>query len=150
MTLIVLAYLGGVLTILSPCILPVLPFVFARAGQSFSRSALPMLIGMAITFALVGTTLVSAVDAKPKSTTSLRRLDNIAGNPFVSVLVDEYDDDWTQLWWARGDGWARVLPAHDAVGFDELVAKYAAYRDAPPAGPAIVIAIDHWSGWSAA
>ncbi|HVT33210.1 MAG TPA: cytochrome c biogenesis protein DipZ [Rhodanobacteraceae bacterium] len=53
MTLIVLAYLGGVLTILSPCILPVLPFVFARAGQSFSRSGLPMLIGMAITFALV-------------------------------------------------------------------------------------------------
>jgi len=55
MTLLVLAYLGGVLTILSPCILPVLPFVFARAGQSFVKSALPMLIGMAITFALVAT-----------------------------------------------------------------------------------------------
>ena len=53
MTLLILAYLGGVLTILSPCILPVLPFVFARAGQSFTRSALPMLAGMAITFALV-------------------------------------------------------------------------------------------------
>jgi len=53
MMLLVLAYLGGVLTILSPCILPVLPFVFARAGQSFARSALPMLAGMAITFALV-------------------------------------------------------------------------------------------------
>jgi cytochrome c biogenesis protein CcdA/thiol-disulfide isomerase/thioredoxin len=53
MTLLVLAYLGGVLTILSPCILPVLPFVFARAGQSFYRSGLPMLFGMAITFALV-------------------------------------------------------------------------------------------------
>ncbi|MET0230646.1 MAG: cytochrome c biogenesis protein DipZ [Rhodanobacteraceae bacterium] len=55
MTLLVLAYLGGILTILSPCILPVLPFVFARAGQSFAKSALPMLIGMAITFALVAT-----------------------------------------------------------------------------------------------
>jgi cytochrome c biogenesis protein CcdA/thiol-disulfide isomerase/thioredoxin len=53
MTLLILAYLGGVLTILSPCILPVLPFVFARAGQSFTRSGLPMLFGMAITFALV-------------------------------------------------------------------------------------------------
>ena len=53
MTLLVLAWLGGVLTILSPCILPVLPFVFARAGQSFARSALPMLAGMAVTFALV-------------------------------------------------------------------------------------------------
>jgi cytochrome c biogenesis protein CcdA/thiol-disulfide isomerase/thioredoxin len=53
MTLLILAYLGGVLTILSPCILPVLPFVFARAGQSFVRSGLPMLAGMAATFALV-------------------------------------------------------------------------------------------------
>ena len=52
MLLIVLAYLGGVLTILSPCILPVLPFVFSRAGQSFARSGLPLLAGMAVTFAL--------------------------------------------------------------------------------------------------
>ena len=55
MLLILLAYLGGILTIFSPCILPVLPFVFARAGRSFSRSTLPMLAGMAGTFALVAT-----------------------------------------------------------------------------------------------
>lgn len=53
MLLFVLAYLGGVLTIVSPCILPVLPFVFARAGQPFLRSGLPMLLGMAVSFALV-------------------------------------------------------------------------------------------------
>ena len=53
MTLLVLAYLGGVLTIVSPCILPVLPFVFARADRPFRRSALPMLAGMAVTFAVV-------------------------------------------------------------------------------------------------
>ncbi|KVC65990.1 cytochrome c biogenesis protein DipZ [Burkholderia stagnalis] len=55
MLLIVLAYLGGVLTILSPCILPVLPFVFARADQPFRRSGLPLLVGMALTFAVVAT-----------------------------------------------------------------------------------------------
>ena len=55
MLLIVLAYLGGALTILSPCILPVLPFVFARADQPFVRSGLPLLGGMALTFALVAT-----------------------------------------------------------------------------------------------
>ncbi|RQR33217.1 cytochrome c biogenesis protein DipZ [Burkholderia sp. Bp9142] len=55
MLLIVLAYLGGVLTILSPCILPVLPFVFARADQPFVRTGLPLLIGMALTFAVVAT-----------------------------------------------------------------------------------------------
>jgi cytochrome c biogenesis protein CcdA len=55
MLLFILAYLGGVLTILSPCILPVLPFVFARANRSFLRSSLPLLAGMALTFALVAT-----------------------------------------------------------------------------------------------
>ncbi|WP_343729986.1 redoxin family protein [Duganella sp.] len=55
MLLILLAYLGGALTILSPCILPVLPFVFARTGQPFVRSGLPLLAGMALTFALVAT-----------------------------------------------------------------------------------------------
>jgi cytochrome c biogenesis protein CcdA/thiol-disulfide isomerase/thioredoxin len=55
MLLIVLAYLGGALTILSPCILPVLPFVFSRADQPFVRSGLPLLAGMAITFAAVAT-----------------------------------------------------------------------------------------------
>jgi cytochrome c biogenesis protein CcdA/thiol-disulfide isomerase/thioredoxin len=53
MILLVLAYFGGVLTILSPCILPVLPFVFARSDQPFRKSGLPLLAGMSITFALV-------------------------------------------------------------------------------------------------
>jgi cytochrome c biogenesis protein CcdA len=55
MTLFVLAYLGGMLTVISPCILPVLPFVFARADRPFLRSGLPMLIGMAAMFAAVAT-----------------------------------------------------------------------------------------------
>lgn len=53
MTLFVASYLAGVLTILSPCILPILPFVFSRAGQPFRRSALPMLVAMALTFAAI-------------------------------------------------------------------------------------------------
>ncbi|SBV98210.1 Redoxin family [uncultured Alphaproteobacteria bacterium] len=52
--LLIAAYLGGALTILSPCILPVLPFVFARAGKDFRRNGLPLLAGLAITFAIVG------------------------------------------------------------------------------------------------
>ena len=53
MLLLLLAYLGGVLTILSPCILPVLPFVFARSDQPFRKSGLPLLVGMCLTFAVV-------------------------------------------------------------------------------------------------
>ena len=55
MVLFVLAYLGGVLTIVSPCILPVLPFVFSRADQPFRKDGLPLLAGMATAFAAVGT-----------------------------------------------------------------------------------------------
>ena len=55
MTLFLLAYLGGVLTILSPCILPVLPFVFARADRPFVKSGLPLLVGMALSFAAIAT-----------------------------------------------------------------------------------------------
>jgi len=55
MILLLLAYLGGALTIVSPCILPVLPFVFARADQPFVRTGLPLLLGMAVTFAGVAT-----------------------------------------------------------------------------------------------
>lgn len=50
MALLILSYIGGFLTILSPCILPVLPFVFAKADQPFYRSGLPLLAGMAVTF----------------------------------------------------------------------------------------------------
>src|SRR5277367_3838881 len=55
MILFALVYLAGVLTIVSPCILPVLPFVFARADKPFTRSGLPLLLGMAATFALIAT-----------------------------------------------------------------------------------------------
>jgi cytochrome c biogenesis protein CcdA/thiol-disulfide isomerase/thioredoxin len=55
MTLALLAFLGGVLTILSPCILPVVPFVLARTEQPFARSTLPLLVGMAATFAAIST-----------------------------------------------------------------------------------------------
>jgi cytochrome c biogenesis protein CcdA/thiol-disulfide isomerase/thioredoxin len=54
-TLFVLAYLGGVFTIISPCILPVLPFVFARADRPFLRNGLPILVGMTVTFAVFAT-----------------------------------------------------------------------------------------------
>ena len=99
-----------------------------------------------IVFALVDDVILTAVDHKPKSTTRLRRLEDIAANPAVSLLVDAYDDDWSQLWWVRADGVARVHASYD---LDPLVAKYADYRAQPPTGPVIVIEVTRWSGWSA-
>ena len=55
MLIYLLAFVGGVFTILSPCILPVLPFVFAHADRPFRRAGLPLLLGMALTFSIVAT-----------------------------------------------------------------------------------------------
>jgi PPOX class probable F420-dependent enzyme len=100
-----------------------------------------------VTFALTGDSLVIAVDHKPKSTPRLRRLRNIAENPRVAVLCDRYADNWSQLWWVRADGTARVEPDGEPW-VQRLAAKYPQYAAAPPPGPFIVITIDHWSGWA--
>ncbi|WP_182887449.1 TIGR03668 family PPOX class F420-dependent oxidoreductase [Microbispora sp. H10885] len=94
--------------------------------------------------------VVTAVDHKPKSTTDLRRLRDIRDEPRVCLLADHYEEDWERLWWVRADGRARVV--EDGHERDQaaawLAAKYAQYRERPPAGPAILVEIDRWSGWS--
>jgi PPOX class probable F420-dependent enzyme len=103
-------------------------------------------------FVLEGETLFSSVDEKPKSTSRLRRLDNIRRDPRVTVLVDHYEDDWSKLWWVRLRGRGRVLeggPERDrAVGL--LTEKYPQYRSSPPRGPVIAIEVDEWRGWQSA
>jgi PPOX class probable F420-dependent enzyme len=100
-----------------------------------------------------GDVIYSAVDAKPKRTTALRRLANVRANPRVTLLVDVYDDaHWDALWWVRADGDGYVIEpgepeARHAVGL--LVARYRQYRDAPPAGPVLAVRVRRWSGWTA-
>lgn len=104
-----------------------------------------------VVFALRDDVVYTAVDAKPKTTQRLRRLANIETNPQVSLLVDHYADDWTQLWWVRADGIARVVAGDDAErGIRLLTERYEQYRTQPPAGPVIAIRVEHWSGWQAA
>ena len=104
-----------------------------------------------IVFALWGKGLYTAVDGKPKTTRRLRRLDNIAANPRVSVLVDHYEDDWSRLWWIRADGQAVVREWADVPDGARraLTGKYPAYAAAPPPGPVIAVAIDRIASWSA-
>ena len=95
-------------------------------------------------------TIFSAVDAKPKSTLQLARLDNIRVHPRVSLLVDHYEDDWNALWWVRVDGPARVLEEADPVrdvALEALASKYAQYRTTRPAGAVIAIEISTWRAW---
>ncbi len=91
----------------------------------------------------------TAVDAKPKSTQRLRRLDNIEHNPAVSLLVDHYDDDWSRLWWVRADGSASVHRSGDevAIGYAQLRRKYSQYERVQLDGPVVRIEIRRWASW---
>ena len=101
-----------------------------------------------VCFALEGDRIVTAIDSKPKSTRRLARLAAIEREPRVSLLVDEWSEDWTRLWWVRADGEARVGEL-DAASLRGLTAKYPQYEARPPAGPMIEIAVSRWTGWSA-
>jgi PPOX class probable F420-dependent enzyme len=103
-----------------------------------------------ICFAFDGDFIYFAVDHKPKRTTELRRLHNIAANPLVAVLVQHYEHDWDRLWWVRADGTAAVLADGDASrrAVALLVDRYEQYRAQPPAGPVVAIHIERISGWS--
>lgn len=104
-----------------------------------------------VTFAVRDDLAVIAVDHKPKTTRNLRRLRNIEANPLVSLLADDYAEDWTQLWWVRADGTATILrdPADMADPLRLLTAKYSQYQGRTPAGPVIRITITTWTGWHA-
>src|SRR5207302_2135844 len=105
-----------------------------------------------IVFAIDGDTLYSAVDAKPKRSTTLRRIENARARPDVTVLVDHYEDDWSRLWWIRLRGRARVLDGGEERerALRLLAEKYPQYRDDRPDGPVLAVDITNvreWEGW---
>jgi PPOX class probable F420-dependent enzyme len=102
-------------------------------------------------FALDGDRVVSAVDAKPKSTPALRRLANLRTRPRAALLVDHYEEEWSNLWWVRVDGAGRVVeagPERDRA-LDLLAAKYDQYARQRPPGAVVVIEVDGWRSWEA-
>jgi len=114
----------------------------ATVGQDGQPHLVP------VVFATQENTIVTAVDGKPKSTNRLKRLKNIENNPEVSLLVDHYDDDWTQLWWIRVDGRATITENTDALR--QLRAKYSQYQQVPLDGPVIEISVEHVATWGLA
>jgi PPOX class probable F420-dependent enzyme len=103
-----------------------------------------------VTFALSNDEVVTAIDQKPKDTQRLQRLVNIEANPAVSLLVDHYEEDWERLWWLRIDGRATIHHSgHTRDGaLESLIEKYPQYRDQPPTGPVIAIAMESVTFWA--
>jgi PPOX class probable F420-dependent enzyme len=104
-----------------------------------------------VVFAVHDDVVYTAVDAKRKSTRRLRRLANIEDNPRVSMLVDHYDNDWSQLWWVRADGAAAIHQSGEemATGYALLRRKYLQYQRIALDGPVVTVEVQKWSSWQA-
>jgi PPOX class probable F420-dependent enzyme len=121
----------------------------ARLATTDSRGAVRL---VPFCFAVVGDRLVSAVDHKPKRTTRLARLDDIAATGTATVLLDHYEDDWDRLWWVRVRGAATVHRDDEPVATtarQALADKYSQYRQHPPTGPVYSIQLDECTWWRA-
>src|SRR5258706_3515710 len=115
--------------------------ILATAGTDAVPHVVPVVF--AVSSRSDGAKIYTAVDAKRKTTHRLRRLANIAANPRVSLLVDHYDDDWTQLWWVRADGVAAIHDAGEqmATGYALLRQKYPQYQRIVLDGPVVSVVI---------
>ena len=119
-----------------------------------SADALPHLIP--VVFALHENAAYIAIDQKPKTTTRIRRLRNIEENPRAALLIDRYDDDWTQLWWILLRGPAAILhpetrnPAEAAEAIARLRNRYPQYAHHDLENrPLIRLTIHQATHWSA-
>ncbi|MFD1543930.1 TIGR03668 family PPOX class F420-dependent oxidoreductase [Nonomuraea guangzhouensis] len=125
-------------------------FLAARSARlaTVDEQGAPHLVP--IVFAVADDMIGFAVDDKPKRTTDLRRLRNIASNHRVCVLVDHYADDWRHLWWARADGTAALVDDDTTRDqwLDRLAARYDQYVERRPTGPVVAITVERWSGWA--
>ena len=102
-------------------------------------------------FALDGDTLYTAVDRKPKRSSTLRRIENARARPDVTILVDHYEEDWDRIWWIRLRGRARVLDHGDERERERALAleKYPQYRAEPPDGPVLAVDVTEVLEWTA-
>jgi PPOX class probable F420-dependent enzyme len=128
-------------------------FAAARVARLATADAAGRPHVVPVVFAVDGDHIYTVVDAKPKRTTALRRLRNVAENPAVALLVDHYDDaDWDALWWVRADGAGTVHePGSPAAAHavELLAERYPQHRARRPEGPVLSVDVTRWSGWSA-
>jgi PPOX class probable F420-dependent enzyme len=92
-----------------------------------------------------------AVDAKPKRSPRLARIENLRANPAAELVVDGYEEDWERLWWVRLRGAGRVVddPAERRAALARLAQKYPRYRSAPPEGHVVAVDVSAVASWSA-
>lgn len=125
-------------------------FADARVARLATADAAGVPHVVPITFVVDEDVIYFVIDSKPKRSTDLRRLRNIAENPAVAVIADQYTDDWSALWWARAEGRAEIWEDGEdrLLAVRQLRQKYRQYEETPPQGPVVAIRVATWSGWA--
>jgi PPOX class probable F420-dependent enzyme len=104
-----------------------------------------------IVFAVDGDQIYGIADPKPKRGLDLLRHRNIAVNPAVCLLVDEYEESWERIWWVRADGEARIVEGGPVrqLAIELLRAKYPQYATwTEPFGAAMVMRVGRVTSWT--
>lgn len=100
-------------------------------------------------FVLATEVIYSGIDGKPKSGPALQRVANLRSRSRFTLLVDHYEEDWSQLWWVRVDGRGRIVDheheRQEAVRL--LTEKYPQYHDVPIPGPVLALEIEAVTAW---
>src|SRR5689334_22503829 len=127
----------------------------ARVGRLATADSHARPLVVPVCFALVENAIYSAIDAKPKRDPSrpLRRVRNVLENAQASLVVDEYDEDWTRLRYVIVEGNAALLAAGDELtrAVDALTEKYPPYRAltlSRDAASMIRLSVDRVVPWS--
>ncbi len=124
-------------------------FAAARVARLATADAAGRPHLVPVVFALSGKTIYSAVDAKPKRTTALRRLANVRENAAVALLADHYEEDWEALWWVRAEGAGRVLDRADPEARRAVELLRERYPQQRADGEVLAVDVERWRGWSA-
>ncbi len=100
-------------------------------------------------FALAGEVIYSGIDGKPKSGRPLQRVENLRARPSFALIVDHYEEDWSELWWVRVDGLGRIVDNDRERGEAvlRLTEKYPQYGEVQIPGPIIALDIETVVSW---
>jgi PPOX class probable F420-dependent enzyme len=104
-----------------------------------------------VTYALLGDSVWSAIDDKPKRAAEPARLRYLRRRPEAALCIDRYSDDWSRLAWVQLLGRVDILPAGESTAaLEALSAKYEAYRERTPPGPLLRLSVERALSWRAA
>jgi PPOX class probable F420-dependent enzyme len=103
-----------------------------------------------VTYAVLGKSVWSAIDEKPKRAAEPARLRYLRRRPEAALCVDRYSDDWSRLAWVQLLGRIDILPAaKDPAALEALAARYEPYRERTPPGPLLRLSVERALSWRA-